>query len=113
MFNKHAFGPKSVQIPFRTTSWKLRMNFALLSMCETNAFLAHNWFASHMGHREWTHSEHKLALAKLLIHNTNLQSMPNVAQCPSRSPSCGMSEQPLTALCAHTMQLSSKGRTVV
>ena len=63
IFNKHTFGPKSLQVPFVTKNWKLRFFFALFAMCETNAFLAHSWFQADSGSKQLTHTEHKLEMA--------------------------------------------------
>ena len=42
-FNKLALGTvSSVQYAIRTERWQVRFFLALLAICETNAFLAHN-----------------------------------------------------------------------
>ena len=67
MWNKVAWGPKSVMTILKTTDWKLRMFLSLFGACETNAYMAHNFARVRDGLPKLDHTEFRELLADALI----------------------------------------------
>lgn len=67
IYNKYCFGPRSLQMPYKTNCWQVRFWFACFSMCVTNAFHAHNRFRSIQSLEKWTLLEFKEELAEELL----------------------------------------------
>ena len=67
VWNKVAWGPKSVMTILKTKDWKVRMFLALLGACETNAYMAHNYSREQDGLPPLDHNQFREELADALI----------------------------------------------
>ena len=59
-FNKLALGPRSVQYAVATKCWHRRVFLSILTMCETNAYLAYSHAARLEGRAALTRIQWKL-----------------------------------------------------
>ena len=69
VYNKYTFGPRSLQMPFKTRDWRLRFFFALLAMCETNAYLAYRHICERDGYPIMDHMVFRMRLSERLIES--------------------------------------------
>jgi hypothetical protein len=67
VWNKVAWGPKSVMKVLKTKNWKLRFFLALVAACETNAYMAYNFSRKADGLATVDHNEFRDELARALI----------------------------------------------
>ena len=76
-YNKLALGPDSVQYAFRVQDWKHRFFYALMGMCECNAYLAYNQVRQTPSMAPVTRKEWKLHLAKQLLEDPLADAKPS------------------------------------
>ena len=105
VWNRHTFGPTSLQHAYRTKSWQMRFFFAMIAACVTNAFLAGNYHLKRQGGVNFpTLRDFKLQLVTELIENPwSAPTERRVVRTPKKHDEVAADDLPIDRIAANTL----------